>query len=46
MHEPVTPLSSHTSEAKGLKFGVHNPHMDCSKVADQIFDILPRSGDI
>jgi len=42
---PVCLSSSHTSEARGLKFGMHNPHMDGSKVTDQIFDILPRSSD-
>jgi len=39
----VTSFSSHTSEARGLKFSMLNPHMDGSKVNDQIFDILPRS---
>jgi len=25
-----------------LIFGMHNPHMEGSKVTNQIFDILPR----
>jgi len=33
----VSSLSSHTSDAKGLKFGMHNPYMDGSKVIDYIF---------
>jgi len=37
----VTSFSSHTSEARGLKFGMHNPNKDGSKVTNQIFDILP-----
>jgi len=36
----VISFSSHTSEARGLKLGMHNSHMDGSKVTDQIFDIL------
>jgi len=39
----VTSFSSHTSEAKRQKFGIHNPHMDGSKVIYYIFDILRRS---
>jgi len=35
----VTSFSSHTSEARGLKIGMHNPYMDGSKVTIQIFDI-------
>jgi len=43
MRVSVTLFSSHVSEARGHKFGMHNTHMDGSKVNDQIFDILPRS---
>jgi len=43
LHASVTFFFSHTSEARGLKFGIHNPKIDGSKVTDQIFDILPRS---
>jgi len=32
----VTSFSSHTNEARGM----HNLHMDGSKVTDQIFDIF------
>jgi len=32
-----------TIEARGLKIDLHIPHMEGSKVASQIFDILPRS---
>jgi len=39
----VTSFSSYTGEARGLTFGMHNPHMDGSKSTDQIFDTLPRS---
>jgi len=39
----VKSSSSHTIEARGLKFGMHNPNMDGSKATDQIFDILLRS---
>jgi len=42
----VTSFSSHTSGARGLKFGTHNPYMNAFKVTNQIFDILPRSWDI
>jgi len=42
----VTSFSSHTGKAKSLKFGMHIPHMDDSKVTIQIFDILPLSCDI
>jgi len=42
----VTSFSSHTSGARGLKFGMHNPYMNASKITYQIFDILPRSQDI
>jgi len=45
-HESVTSFSSHTSEARGLKFGMHNRHMDGSKVTDQIFDILCLEAEI
>jgi len=38
----VTSFSSHTSEAWGLKIGMHNPYMNASKVTNQIFDILPK----
>jgi len=41
-HASVTSFSSQTSESRGLKFGMHNPHMDGSKVVDQIFGILLR----
>jgi len=43
MRLSVTSFSSYTSEARGLKIGMHNPHIDGSKVTNQIFDILPRS---
>jgi len=33
----VTSFSTHTREARGLKFAMHNPHMAGSKVTDQIF---------
>jgi len=39
-------FSSNTSEARGLKFGRYNPHIDGSKVTNQIVDILPKSWDI
>jgi len=39
----VTAFSSHTSGARDLKFGLHNPYMNASRVAKLIFDILPRS---
>jgi len=39
----VTSSSKHNSGARGLKIGMQNPYMDGSKVAYQIFDILPRS---
>jgi len=39
VHLSVTSFSSHTSDARGLKIGMHNS----SKVINQIFDILPRS---
>jgi len=39
----ITSYSTHTSEARGLKFGMHNPHMDNSKVTDQVVHILPES---
>jgi len=39
----VSSFSSHTSEARGLKFGRHNPHTDGSKATDHIFDILRRA---
>jgi len=42
----VTSFFSHTSEARGLKIGMHNPYIDGSKVTIQISDILPRSRDI
>jgi len=42
----VTSFSSHTIEARGLKFGMHNPYTNASKVTNQIFDILPGSQDI
>jgi len=42
----ITSFSFHTSEARGLKFGMHNPDIDGSKATIQIFDILPRSWDI
>jgi len=31
----ITSFSSHTSEARGLKIGMHNPYMDGSKVTIQ-----------
>jgi len=34
---------SHTIDDRGLKFGMHNPHMDGPKVPKQIFDILLKS---
>jgi len=46
MRASITSFSFHTIEAKSLKFGIHNPHMDGSKDTDQIFDILPRCWDI
>jgi len=36
----VTSFSSDNSEARGLKFLMHNPHMDVAK--SDIFDILSR----
>jgi len=39
----VTSFSTHTSGAKGLKFGRNNHHIDGSKFTNQIFDILSRS---
>jgi len=42
----VTSSSSHNIKARGLKFGMHNPHIDGSKVTYQIFDILLRSWEI
>jgi len=33
----------HTSEARGLKIGMHIPHTDGFKFTNQIFDILSRS---
>jgi len=39
---PSVTSSSYTIEARGLKFGMHNPHMDGSKVTNSIFDILLR----
>jgi len=42
----VTSFSSHTIEVRGLKFGMHNPYMNASKVTNQIFDTLRRSRDI
>jgi len=30
----VDSFSSHTNKARGLKIGMHNPYMDCSKVTD------------
>jgi len=38
--ESFTSLSSHNSEARGLKIKMHIPHMDGSKVTDQIFGNL------
>jgi len=46
VHQSVTSFSSHTSEARGLKIGMHIPHMDGSKATVQFFDILPRSQEI
>jgi len=42
----VTSSSSHTFKDKRMNFGMHNPHMDGSKVTHQIFDTLPSSWDI
>jgi len=42
----ATSFSSHTIEARDLKFGMHNPYTNASKDTDQIFDILARSWDI
>jgi len=39
----VTSFSFRTSEARGLKLGMHNSHIDGSKAINQIFDILLRS---
>jgi len=36
----VTSFFSHTSGARDLKIGMHIPHMNGSKVRNQIFDIL------
>jgi len=41
--DSVTSFSSHTSDVKGRKFGLHNFQMDGSKVPNQIFYILPRA---
>jgi len=35
----VTSFFSHISEARGLKFVMHNPHIDGSKVTDQILKV-------
>jgi len=35
----VTSFSGHTSEARGLKIGLHISHMDNFKFTNQIFDI-------
>jgi len=37
---------SHTSEARSLKIGMHDPYLEGSKVTVQIFDILPRNWNI
>jgi len=42
----VSSFSSYTSEARGLKTGMHNLYKDGCKVTSQIFDSLPRSWDI
>jgi len=42
----VTSFSGHTSEARGLKIGMHIPHMDGFKFTDHIIDILSTSLDI
>jgi len=36
----VTPISSHNFEAKKLKVGRNNPHINGTKFTDQFFDIL------
>jgi len=38
--------SSHTIQARGLKFGMRNSYINGSNVANQIFDIFFRSRDI
>jgi len=45
-HPSVTSSSFYTFGDRKLKFGMHITHMDGSKVTNQIFDILSRSGDI
>jgi len=44
----VTSFSFHTSEAGGLKIGMHNPYMEWLKSyhPDFLIDILPTSWDI
>jgi len=42
----VTSFSSCTIKSRKLKFGMHNPYIDGSKVTDQFFPILPGSWDI
>jgi len=39
----VTSISSHIFKARGLKFGMHNHHINGSKSAEQNFDILSRT---
>jgi len=39
----LTQTHHYTSGARDLKIGMHIPHMDGSKVTNQIFDILPKS---
>jgi len=42
----VTSSFSHTSKARDLKIGMHNPYVNGSKVTNQIFDIVTWSWDI
>jgi len=43
LRQSVTSFSSHNSEARGLKIGMHNPYIDGFKSTDQILDILPSN---
>jgi len=40
------PICIQSSEARGMKIGMHNHYIDGLKVTGQFFDILPRSRDI
>jgi len=44
--QSITSISSHSFEAGGLKFGMHDPHINGPKSTKQNFDILSRSWDI